>query len=131
MHITRNKIGINDFNGGTQAAAVEAVYEDFIIKAHNAGMKIYGGLLTPVCGPGGVGSYCSSTNTQRVALNEWIHNQAGFDGVIDFESAVSVPGTNPLQMAEEYKFVSDNDYLHLSPAGYQAMGEAADTALFE
>jgi lysophospholipase L1-like esterase len=49
-----------------------------------------------------------------------------YDGVIDFDAVVRDPA-QPTRMRAEF---DSGDTLHPSDAGYEAMGEAIDLALF-
>jgi lysophospholipase L1-like esterase len=50
--------------------------------------------------------------------------------VIDFDAAVRDPVTLTNFQATFYRGLNANDWLHLNPAGYQAMAEAVDLGLF-
>jgi lysophospholipase L1-like esterase len=49
-----------------------------------------------------------------------------YDGVIDFDAAVRDP-QNPTKILSQY---NPGDNLHMNDAGYQAMANAIDLALF-
>ena len=115
--------GINDL-GGTPVASLKSAYDDLIKRAHDKGLIIYGATLTPV-----TGSDYASRESGRQEVNAYIKSGV-FDGVIDFEAALS-DGSNPPKMKAEYAAWSQQDWLHPGPAGYKAMGDAIDLALFE
>ena len=55
----------------------------------------------------------------RQALNDWMRRSAGFDAVLDFDALARDPA-RPAFLRKEL----DNDGLHPSMAGYQAMADA-------
>jgi lysophospholipase L1-like esterase len=59
-------------------------------------------------------------------VNEWIRTSGVFDGVIDFEAAAR----DPAQPDRFLPAFDSGDHLHPSDAGYKAMGESIDLALF-
>jgi lysophospholipase L1-like esterase len=123
--------GINDIGHGfapsgqidrVTAEALEAADKQIIARAHQKGIKVYGGLLTPYQGA----AYASTAGEQvREALNNWIRTSGAFDGVIDFATPVADP-TNPLTFNPSY---NDRDHLHPNDSGYQIMANAIDLAM--
>lgn len=127
--------GINDLgHAGTSAPASEAVTADDLIaglqqmieRAHEHQIKIFGGTLTPFEGAS-PGYYTPEKEKERERLNDWIRSSGAFDGVVDFEKAVRDPA-HPTRMLPVY---DSGDHLHPSDAGYKAMGEAVNLALFK
>jgi lysophospholipase L1-like esterase len=128
--------GINDIgHAGTSAPASQEVSADDIItglkqmidRAHEKGLKIFGGTLTPFEGTTYPGYFTPQKEVKRKAVNEWIRTSHAFDGVIDFDKAVRDPA-HPDRMLPAY---DGGDHLHPGDAGYKAMGEAIDLALFQ
>jgi lysophospholipase L1-like esterase len=128
--------GINDIgfsqtpNGGctapntdVSAAQIIAGYQHIIAAAHAAGLKISGATLTPFQG---AGYYSAAGEAKREAVNNFIRTSGAFDGVIDFDAAVRNPA-NPLQLLPAY---DSGDHLHPNDAGYQAMADVINLALF-
>jgi lysophospholipase L1-like esterase len=116
--------GINDIGFTlTPAAKIIAGYEDLVAAAHAAGLKIFGATLTPFQGSG---YYSAAREAVREAVNHWIRTSAAFDGVIDFDQAVRDPA-DPLRLLPAY---DSGDHLHPNDAGYQAMADAVNLALF-
>ena len=118
--------GINDI-GANSANAEDLIQIDqqIIAQTHAAGLKIYGGTLTPFGGSNATngGDYGTpSGEQQRQKLNQWIRTSGAFDGVIDFDRAVRDP-KNPTQLLPAY---DSGDHLHPNDAGYLAMAEAVD-----
>jgi lysophospholipase L1-like esterase len=115
--------GINDIGGGTDAKSIISAYKTFITKAHAANLLIYGATITPIKGNG---YYSAAHEAVRDAVNDWIRTSGQFDGVIDFDMAVRDPADKE-QLNPAYQF----EWLHLNPAGYQAMADAIDLNLFK
>ncbi|HSU58657.1 MAG TPA: SGNH/GDSL hydrolase family protein [Bryobacteraceae bacterium] len=127
--------GINDIgHAGTSAPASETVSADDIIagltqliaRAHEHGLKIFGGTLTPFEGTIYPGYYTPEKEIKRKAVNEWIRTGKAFDGVIDFDKAVR-DASSPGRMRPDY---DGGDHLHPGDAGYKAMAAAIDLSLF-
>ena len=97
-----------------------------IERAHEKGIKVIGGTLTPFEGTVFPGYFTPEKETKRKTINQWIRTGKAFDGVIDFEKAVQDPN-NPDRIKAAY---DSGDHLHPGDAGYQAMGEAIDLSLF-
>jgi lysophospholipase L1-like esterase len=128
--------GINDIgHPGQSAPPSEAVTAEELIaalkqmieRAHENGIKIFGGTLTPFTGTTIPGYFTPEKEQKRKAVNEWIRTSHAFDGVIDFEKAIRDP-TNPDRILPAY---DGGDRLHPGDAGYKAMGEAIDLLLFQ
>jgi len=125
--------GINDLTRGTAttdprdsvtAADIVFGYQQLIARAHERGLVIYGATLTPI---GGLNSpKTAGADVKRRAVNDWIRTSGGFDGVIDFEAATR----DPAQPDRFLPAFDSGDHLHPSDAGYKAMGDAIDLALF-
>lgn len=87
-------------------------------------MKVYGATLTPYQGA----NYYSEKGEQvREAVNNWIRSSGTFDGVIDFDKITRDP-QNPQQFNPLY---DSGDHLHPNDAGYKAMADGIDLALFK
>ena len=99
------------------AAQIIAGYQQIIAQAHAAGLKIFGGTLTPFKG---AGYYSTAGEAKREAVNQWILTSGAFDGVIDFAKVVADP-SDPTIMAPQY---DSGDHLHPNDTGYQAMANA-------
>lgn len=118
--------GINDIGmSGATADAIIGGYEQLIAKAHAAGLKIIFGTICPF---EGALYYSEPGEAARTAVNEWIRSHGDlFDGMVDFDAAVRDPSATK-QLSAAY---DSGDFLHPSDAGYVAMGQAVDLALFE
>jgi lysophospholipase L1-like esterase len=105
------------------AAQIIAGYQQIIAQVHAKGMKIFGGTLTPFKG---AFYWSPAGEAKRETVNNWITTSGAFDGVIDFAAATADP-SDPLMFAPQY---DSGDHLHPNDAGYQAMANAVDLALF-
>ena len=122
--------GINDIRAGINRPA-EAItaddlifgYRQLIARAHERGLVIIGGTLTPA---GGAERHPPENEAMRQAVNQWIRASGAFDAVIDFDVAIRDPA-HPDRMLPVY---DSGDHLHPSDAGYRAMGESIDLTLF-
>jgi lysophospholipase L1-like esterase len=127
--------GINDLcHAGTSAPPSENVsaedliagLKQMIARAHERGLKIFGATLTPFEGAAH-GYFTPEKEVKRKAINEWIRTGKTFDGFVDFEKAVRDPA-HPDRMLAKF---DSRDHLHPSDAGYKAMGDVIDLALFK
>jgi lysophospholipase L1-like esterase len=126
--------GINDIGqtclGNTNASVEQIIAGDqqMITQVHLKGLRIFGATLTPFRGatPANPGYFCEDGETKRAALNAWIRTSGQFDGVIDFDAAARDPD-NPQMFLPAY---DSGDHLHPNDAGYAAMANAIDLALF-
>jgi lysophospholipase L1-like esterase len=105
------------------APQLEMALKQIADAAHEHGIKAIGATLTPC---GGSGHYSDKGEQVREAVNDWIRNNGTFDGVADFDKATQDPA-NPTQFNPAY---DSGDHLHPNDAGYKAMGDSIDLALF-
>ena len=101
-------------------------YRQLIDRAHEKGLKIYGGTLTPFEGTTIPGYFTPAGEVKRQAVNQWIRTSGAFDAVIDFDKAIRDP-LHPTRMLPVY---DSGDHLHPNDAGYQAMANYIDLGLF-
>ena len=127
-----NDIGTFDRAGTLPPAAhahlvadLTAAYAQMVMRAHSAGIKVYGATLTPFAGNPTYDPHPLS-EADRIALNDWIRVPGHFDAVIDFDRAIRDPAS-PNHMTPAY---DSGDHLHPSAAGYQAMAAAIPLNLF-
>lgn len=128
--------GVNDLGTLTRdapatpeahAALVEGMigaYRQMVARARAHGIKVIGATITPY---GGSAYYHPDAQNEadRAAVNAWIRTPGNFDGVIDFDAAMRDPAA-PTRLLKAF----DNDGLHPSVAGYQAMADAVPLSLF-
>lgn len=123
-----NDIGTAASDEATQKALGDrllAAYGQMIMRLHGFGLPVFGATITPFSGPGqAYGTPERERTRQRV--NAWIRDSGRFDAVVDFDAVVR-NATQPDRLRSDYDV---GDYLHLNPAGYRAMGQAIDLALF-
>ncbi len=114
--------GVNDIGGSRGnseevAKKLTEAYKSFIDQGHARGWKVIGATITPFKG----NSYYSFFHeAARQVVNEWIRTSGAFDAVIDFDKLVRDP-QDPTKLKAEYS----DDWLHLNPTGYAAMGKLA------
>ena len=124
-------LGVNDLrntgpppdNPDTLVTAEEVIdgYKQMILRAHSAGIKIYGGTLVPWWE-----SIFTNDNwtlekwEKHQAINNWIRTSGAFDGVVDFEKCLADPD-DPKKMLPIY---DSGDHLHPGDLGYVHMGTA-------
>lgn len=129
-------IGINDIsNNGTDDARQRtsdpnnflvtsdfvAAYRQLITRAHDRGIKIIAGTITPRT------ANTAEMEAIRQGVNRYIRTSGEFDGGVDFDAAIRDPN-NPAIIFAPF---DSGDGLHPSDAGYQAMGNAIDLSLFK
>jgi lysophospholipase L1-like esterase len=106
------------------AQRIIAGYQQLIARAHAHGIKIYGATIAPYEGA----SYWSAAGeSERAAINQWIRTGAAFDAVLDFDAVLRDP-TLQTRIRESYQA---GDHLHGSDAGYAALANSVDLALFK
>jgi lysophospholipase L1-like esterase len=118
-----NDIGVARANASPSAADLIAGHQQLIERAHARGLKIYGATLTPF---EGAAYFTPEGEAKRQALNDWIRRSGAYDGVIDFDALTRDPSA-PTRFAPAF---DSGDHLHPGDAGYKAMGDAVDLALF-
>jgi lysophospholipase L1-like esterase len=93
--------------------------QQIIDRAHEHGIRVFGGTLTPFKG---ADYYSDEGEASRQAVNQWIRAGSAFDGFFDFDAVVRDPN-HPAQFREDFH---SGDHLHPNAAGYQAMANAID-----
>ena len=123
--------GVNDIGSRsssmTTATNLVNAYAQMAGKAKARGIRAYCATITPL---GGSGYYSDLHEQERQFVNAWIRTNTAFDGVIDFDAAVRDPVTLTNFRAAYHPGLNANDWLHLNPAGYKAMGDAINLNLF-
>lgn len=100
-----------------------AGYRQLIARAHAHGIKVIGATVAPYEGS----SYWSADGeAHRQAVNQWIRTSGEFDGIIDFDAVLRDPA-HPARIRDG---LHAGDHLHGSDAGYAAMAESIDLAMF-
>ena len=119
--------GVNDLDKLPNTSKFEQLkpeYEKMVKIAHENGIKIYAAPILPF----GTSSYYNeNSEAVRKMINDWMRSEeSGFDGIIDFESALADPA-DPKNILEKY---THTDGLHPYD-GYDVMAEAIDLKMFE
>ena len=91
--------------------------QQIIDRAHEHGIRVFGGTLTPF---EGADYYSDEGEVSRQKVNQWIRTRGNFDGFFDFDAAVRDPN-HPTRFRED---LHSGDHLHPNAAGYQAMANA-------
>lgn len=130
-------VGVNDLGGSHRQrpttpesraallAEMKAGFSTLQAQARARGVCLFVSTVMPY---GGSGYYqpAPENEADRQALNDWIRREAGFDAVVDFDAVARDPA-RPSHLRKEL----DNDGLHPSMAGYQAMADAFPLALLD
>ena len=72
------------------------------------------------------GYFSPQSEAKREAVNTFIRSSGAFDAVVDFDAAIRDPA-HPMQILQSF---DSGDHLHPNDAGYQAMANAINLALF-
>ena len=112
-----NDIGCSSKNYEQIADTLIACYKVLINKAKARGIKVYGATITPTKGNCW---YSFWHEAIRQTVNEWIRKGGFFDEIIDFDELTRDP-QDPQRLKPDYS----DDWLHLNPKGYEAMGKFA------
>ena len=123
-------IGVNDLGASHRQHAATAAsraalltelkagFTDLAARARARGVCLIGATVMPY---GGSGYYAPEPENEadRQALNAWLSEPGRFDALVDFDALMRDPA-RPSHLRAEL----DNDGLHPSLAGYQAMADA-------
>jgi lysophospholipase L1-like esterase len=118
---------INDIgHANTEPASAEdliAGFKQIVERAHAVGIRVVGCTLPPY---EGASYFREDGEAAREAVNKWIRTGGAFDAVADFEAATQ-DKASPRKLRAEF---DPGDHLHLNDAGYQAMADSIDLAIF-
>lgn len=117
--------GVNDLGDVKPPTAQSLIlgYRQIIDRAHAHGLKVIGATILPY---GGAAYFRPAGEAVRQDVNAWIRQSGNFDAVVDLDAAIGDPA-KPTRMRED---LQSGDRLHPNDAGYRAMGDAVDLALF-
>ncbi len=105
-------------------------YTQLVVAAHARGVRVIGATLPPfegaLEGTPYAGHYSEAKDSLRRAVNRWIRAGGAFDAVVDFDAVLRDP-RHPGRLRPDY---DSGDHLHPGDAGYAAMAQALDPALF-
>ncbi len=120
--------GVNDVGmgrgEGPSAAELINGYKQVIARAHDEGIKVIGATILPYKY---AAYYTEAGDAVRGEVNEWMRTSGAFDAVIDLDEVMRDPA-DPARLRPDWHV---GDWLHPNDAGYRAMGEAIDLALFD
>jgi lysophospholipase L1-like esterase len=105
------------------AADLIAGYRQIILRAHQAGAKVYGCTILPF---EGASYWTPAAEVKRQAINTFIRTAHAYDAVIDFDAAMRDPA-QPSKLRAEF---DSGDHLHPNDAGYAVMGNVPSLSLF-
>jgi len=127
-------LGVNDLgHPGTIAPESERVtpadliagYQQVIHRAHQQGMLVFGGTITPFANDT-FGFDTPANRAARLVVNRWIRTSGAYDGVVDFDAALRDPA-DPERIRPEF---DSGDHLHPNDAGAAALANAVPLRLF-
>ena len=127
-------LGVNDLgHPGTIAPESERVtpadliagYQQVIDRAHQQGMLVFGGTITPFANDT-FGFDTPVNRAARLVVNRWIRTSGAYDGVVDFDAALRDPA-DPERIRPEF---DSGDHLHPNDAGAAALANAVPLRLF-
>lgn len=125
--------GVNDLNlygavpssdGGLDSDDLIGGYRQLIERAHAHGIKVIGATIMPE-----EGARATSERGEgiRQSVNNWIRTSHAFDAIVDFDAVVRDP-VRPARLRADF---DPGDHIHLNDAGYRAMADAFDLAMFK
>jgi lysophospholipase L1-like esterase len=129
--------GINDFSksGGATVEAVQDVMKETVsrIRSRIPGVRVIGATLTPALGATIPNHGFPEQDRKRKLLNEFIRTSGVFDGVVDFDQAITDPATGAMKPEFVHNTTTGGkgDNLHPNRLGYIAMGMAIDLDLLK
>ena len=129
--------GINDFSrsGDATFEAVQAAMKETVsrIRARIRNVRVIGATLTPALGSTSSNHGFQEQERKRKLLNEFIRTSSEFDGVADFDHAITDPATGAMraEFVHNTTIGGDGDKLHPNRLGYIAMGMSIDLDLLK
>lgn len=99
-------------------------YQQLIARAHEHGLRIILGTMTPFAGSP---AYSAAKERVRLAVNRWIRSNHEADGFIDFDKAMRDP-RDPSRLLPA---LDSGDHIHPNDRGYAVMAHAIDLKLLE
>ena len=127
--------GNNDFgipgligNPSEEVTAEQVIqgHRQIIDRARAQGLRVYGATLNPIEGITLPGFYSAALEAKRQAVNRWIRTSRAYDDVMDFDKVLRDPA-HPTRILPAF---DSGDHAHPNDAGYRAMADAIDLALF-
>jgi lysophospholipase L1-like esterase len=121
------RLSLADSGDTRSAEDLIGAYRQLISRAHARRIKLIGSTMTPCEGVDIPGYYSEAKEATRQTVNNWIRTSHAFDSVVDFDAVLRDPD-HPSRLLPRF---ASEDHLHPNDAGYQAMAEAIDLALFQ
>jgi lysophospholipase L1-like esterase len=122
-----NDIGMPAMSGDpaefVSADALIAGLRQIAERAHEHGIVTFGATITPFAG---AMYFTEEGEVIRQSVNEWIRTGGAFDAVLDFDHVLR-DSQQPTRLRPAFDF---GDHLHPNDAGFAAIGESIDLALF-
>ena len=121
------ELGINDIlkrPHQTDPQAILTGLRQLTQLAHQQGIRVLGGTLTPA---GGHPGWNARLEAVRRQVNQEIRSGTVFDAVVDFDAALRDPA-HPARLRKAY---DSGGHLHPSDNGYRAMAQAVDLELLK
>jgi len=117
-------VGVNDIGNASGLAAQQLIeaYRNMVSLAHLQNILVYGATIPPF---GGSTYFTPAHEKLRQEVNAFIRSLGVFDGVIDFDRALADPENSMVLRAD-----FSGDKIRPNDAGYQAMADAIDLAIF-
>ncbi|HWD62612.1 MAG TPA: SGNH/GDSL hydrolase family protein [Humibacter sp.] len=103
---------------------VIAAHLQLVARARTRGTKVYAATIAPY---GGSEMYSPDGDQAREHVNSWIRTSRAFDGVLDFDAIWRDPA-DPTSIRHDLHM---GDHLHGNDAGYKALAESVELALFD
>jgi lysophospholipase L1-like esterase len=116
--------GIMTTDAPVGTADLIAAYQQITERAHAHGAAVSGATLTPY---GGSGSSTPDGEAARQQVNDWIRGSRAFDALLDFNAVWRDP-QDPARIAAGFDL---GDHMHGNDAGYKALADSIDLALFD
>jgi lysophospholipase L1-like esterase len=116
--------GIMTTDAPVGTADLIAAYRQITERAHAHGAAVFGATLTPY---GGSGSSTPDGEAARQQVNDWIRGSRAFDALLDFDAVWRDP-QDPARIAAGFDL---GDHMHGNDAGYKALADSIDLALFD
>jgi lysophospholipase L1-like esterase len=114
-------LGVNDlWMDNASADQIIAALQQINAQLKEHGIRSLAATITPYEGFTTPGGWTAEKEANRQAVNAWLRNSPGFDGVIDFDKVVRDPAA-PSKLRAEY---DAGDHIHMNDAGYQAMANS-------
>jgi lysophospholipase L1-like esterase len=120
--------GAFDLPGETVTAEqIIQAHQQLIERARARGLRVYGATMSPYEGVAFKGYYTAEGEAKRQAVNAWLRSSKAYDALLDFDAVLRDP-EHPARLNPAFASV---DHIHPNDAGYRAMGDAVNLALFD